>query len=354
MRISQYETYLKGCRFCTMCTPFGEVWEIVKDEPHCTRIRALILWQILKGYAEWNEDVARLLYETTLDSVSQAWCINHYPVPEYILAARADIFEAGFAPETVSDYSVKENLSWAHRIKSFAKDDSDTVLYPGDSIAANDVASTEAILKVFLQNDQHVSITPELLSCGGLAYCLGKHEQAKHFAKKVVHCLEGYSKIIVDGPLSYWMLTQIYPSMGIEFPERVEISIIYDYLNEFYCNQDIHPTLDGRYIYLLGSEFSRLTAVGYGPLKKLFDCVNGFALIEPKDGLEYASGSGVGGALHIACPALARRVSQQRIVDAIQSGADYMICDSPLDASHLRSVSKGELQILTLPEWLQV
>ena len=72
----------------------------------------MLLWQIINGFAQWDRDIGQLLFESTLDSVSQEWCVNHYPVPEYILAAHADIVEAGFAPTSVNEYGIKPNTEF--------------------------------------------------------------------------------------------------------------------------------------------------------------------------------------------------------------------------------------------------
>ena len=130
MLIEQFEKNLFGCRFCPMCKPYGEVGEIKKDEPHSTRVRGLLLWKILKGYDNYNEDVARIIYDSTLDTVSQAWCVNHYPVAEIVLSARADIYDAGLAPDAVKNYSPSLSENFSRALSQFVNHDASTVLYP--------------------------------------------------------------------------------------------------------------------------------------------------------------------------------------------------------------------------------
>ena len=350
MRIQQFEKYLVGCRFCTMCTPYGEVRNLKQDEPHSTRIRALILWRILKGHAEWNEDVGKLLYESTLDSVSQSWCISDYPVPEYILAARADIFDTGLAPESVTTYTLRDDQSFRERLSPYAKDSSEIVFYPGDALAAKDVHNAQIILELLKDHDQEVALPSKIFPSGGIAHCLGRHDLVGGLVEEVIEDLRRYSKILVDGPLTFWMLSIVYPNYGIHLPEGVEIQGLHSYLLDL-LPDDVYsvPSMTEK-TFLVGSEFSRLQDLGYEPFWKLLQKVQGLDLIEPDGGLDYADSSGVGGALHISFPELAQRVSLARIDEACQVGADFILCDSPLDAAHLRQVSNGRIKIKTVPE----
>ena len=158
MLIEQFEKNLFGCRFCPMCKPYGEVGEIKKDEPHSTRVRGLLLWKILKGYAEYDEDVARIIYDSTLDTVSQAWCVNHYPVADIVLSARADIFNAGLAPDTVKNYSPTPAEEFSRELSQFNKSGASTVLYPGDAMAGDNIESTKALAEFVSKHDPQLTL----------------------------------------------------------------------------------------------------------------------------------------------------------------------------------------------------
>ena len=154
----------------------------------------------------------------------------------------------------------------------------------------------------------------------------------------------------MDGPLSYWALTSIYPALGVDLPEGCEVILLSDYLLGLFEKKKLSIDLNGEKIYLLGSEFSRLTGKGYAPLRDLVHKVDSAEWIEPIDGLELSSGSGAGGALNISNPYLAQQVSKKRIEEAVNSGAAYLVCDSPFDAGHLKICSDRDYPILTLAE----
>jgi Fe-S oxidoreductase len=73
-------------------------------------------------------------------------------------------------------------------------------------------------------------------------------------------------------------------------------------------------------------------------------------LVEPIDDLELADASGVGGALHIAAPELANKVSRKRVEEALQTGANWLVTDSALDASHLKANARQEIEVLTFEQ----
>jgi len=351
MKIKNYNKYLVGCRFCPMCKPFGEVSNITKDETHSTRVRGMLLWQIANEKTKWDDATIKLIFESTLDSVSQAFCVNHYPVPEYMVAARMDIVEANLEPECVRLYEPAISQSIDKSVQAFSNPDAEVLFYPGDALSANYGASTNAITQVLSRAEVSVKLPDRLSDCGGLAYCLGKIDQARECANNVTADFSGCNDILVDGPMSYWMLTKIYPELGINLPENTKIKMVTDTLNELQEQNKLANTENTANIYLLGSEFSRLTEPGYAPFRKLMKSLSK-SVIESYDGLELAEGSGAGGGLHITSPHLAKAVSEQRVLEAIAAGAEWLVCDSPLDNAHLKLCSDEKINIGTPAEFL--
>ncbi len=61
----------------------------------------MMLWRVVNGMAEFSARDAEIIFQSTLDSISQAWCVRHYPVSKYVIAARHAILEKGLEPDTV-------------------------------------------------------------------------------------------------------------------------------------------------------------------------------------------------------------------------------------------------------------
>ena len=81
-------------RFSAMCKPAGEVANLTQLESQTTRGRTLIMWRVAAGHLTWGPREVELMYQSTLDSISEAFDVFHYPISRYMLDARAEIFEA--------------------------------------------------------------------------------------------------------------------------------------------------------------------------------------------------------------------------------------------------------------------
>jgi Fe-S oxidoreductase len=354
VNLQAYETYLHGCRFCPMCKPFGEVSNLTQLESHTTRLRGMFLWSIIQSFSSWTDRLVELMYETTLDSVSQAWCVSDYPVPEIILAARADIVDADLAPDHVVHFKPPTPSFYEDLQVLAAKGETQVLFYPGDAIAAASVESALSALRLLRSAERSPGLAAPLIDCGGLALCLGLRDLAQEQAEQLLGALEECTELIVDGPLSLWMFEVGLPSLDMSLPESLTVTPLSSLLLQWIQEERLRPPRMDQKAYLLGSEFSRLTKRGFEPLQKLAAQISGLQVVEPVGGLKLADGSGVGGALHIAAPELADRVSDQRIEDALTAGAQILITDSPLDADHLRRAARGRLAVRSLPEVLEL
>ena len=356
MKINEFENYLYACRFCTMCKPFGEVSCVTKDETHSTRIRAMLLWRVATGKAPWDANISQVVYQCSLNTVNQAWCLDRVPVPRYILAAREDLCQAGFAPDVVKDYSIPSGDSIAEKLAPYTNPRAEVLLYPGDALAAGDPDSAISALKLISKLGISAGLPGKLFDSGGLAYCLGRTDLLREQASQVLGSFEGATLVIVDGPLSMWALSTVYSSLGVPLPPNIQFSLLTDWLIEQRLNTRLSfPEMPER-VYLVGSEFSRLLKDGVGSyesFRKLIETVPGLVLIEPVDRLELAHSSGAGGGLHLVNSDLALAVSRQRVEEALQANACWLVTDSPLDAAQLKLASPAQLCVLTVTEFLE-
>jgi hypothetical protein len=112
--LEAYQKELFEIRFSPMCKPAGEVANFTQLESHMTRARMMMLWQIVKGQITWTPRRVELVYQSTLDSISEAFDMFHYPISDFMLAARADIWEAGLTPHSVKQV-VRKNETFSAR-----------------------------------------------------------------------------------------------------------------------------------------------------------------------------------------------------------------------------------------------
>lgn len=193
--IGDYERYLQGCRFCPMCKPAAEVAGVTMMESHTTRARAMMLWRIAHGHAEWRSRDVELLYQSTLDSISQAWCVNHFPVSAYHLAARREVVAKGLAPEPVRQALARSSkkIAAAATVPRGA-----TVLVGGEAAELGDAAAAEPARALLASLG--VDALAVVASTGALAYTLGDEERARGELAGLAAALRGAGLLIADGP----------------------------------------------------------------------------------------------------------------------------------------------------------
>ncbi len=339
-----YEKYLYGCRFCPMCKPCSEVGNVTYRESHTTRARAMLIWRVLHGASEYSIRDVELLYQTTLDSVSEAWCVNHYPVSGYLLAARRRIFEEGLAPEPVR--SILDRL----RESGFeTSPGGDTVFLACETAENGYVDGRTRYRKMLERLDLDATL---LIGCSGLtSFVLGDVEGARGAAERLLGELRsrGTKRIVVDGSDTFYALTRLYPELGLEPPEPAGITTLSRYCVEHAKNRK-NKALNGRRVLVHDARSSFLLcdrpptdeviqpgfsgpeeALGTGAIyeapRMLADSLGASRVFSIwTRGLSRSSGADDG--LALTYPSLARRVAVKRFEQAEIAGADDIVTDS--------------------------
>jgi Fe-S oxidoreductase len=102
MTINQFQDTINACRFCFMCRHLDPVGNVTFREADTPRGRALICDRMRMAPANiGNADYIDALYRSALSGANRFHCVSHYDESGLTLAARQDIVEAGFAPDTV-------------------------------------------------------------------------------------------------------------------------------------------------------------------------------------------------------------------------------------------------------------
>jgi hypothetical protein len=349
--LKHFSDKLYGCRFCPMCKPAGEVLNITQMESHSTRARALLLWRIANEMLEWRPRVAELLYQSTLDSISEAWCVNHYPVSGYVLAARSEAFAAGLAPQGVL-------AALARDVPVPQVDPADVILLGGEAAQLGGQEMLTAAVDVLEQ--AKIDVTPVVIMTGALAYALGAIDLARDQAAAVAEMVRttGATTVIADGPQTLWALRKIYPDLGVTLPESVTVVSLTETLVKAVTDGALRlPSCEGTPVFLHDSRTATLLAdelpiaeviqPGYtGDESKL----GGGAIFDAPRRLLDAMGmkrqysvwsralSRSGGAddgLFLTYPELAAALAKARLSEVRRVGAEVLIAESLLDAIHL-------------------
>ena len=349
--LTQFSDKLYGCRFCPMCKPAGETLNITQMESHSTRARALLLWRIANKMVEWQPRVAELMYQSTLDSISEAWCVNHYPVSGYMLAARSEAFAAGLAPQ-----SVLTALALDVPVPQAAP--AEVILLGGEGAQLADQELLTAAVDVLAQ--AKINVHPVVMLTGAVAYALGAVDLAREQAGRVIKTIHesGAKTVIADGPQTLWALRRIYPDLGVTLPGGITVVSLTEVLAgagadrtlalPFYADTPVFLH-DSRAATLLADQLPVAEVIQPGYLGDEFKLGGGAIYDAPRQLLDamgmkrrysvwsraLSKSSGADDGLFLTYPELAAAMAKARLAEARRVGADMLIAESLLDAIHL-------------------
>jgi Fe-S oxidoreductase len=358
---------LAKCRFCPMCKPAAEVANLTLIESHSTRARAMMMWRIGAGLATWRPRDVELLYQSTLDSIAEAWCVSHYAFHDFMAAARADVFESGLAPEAVQHVAERDPFHPTNAKGS-------TILLASEAAELGDESAVDPALHLLESCGVHAG--PLLAMSGALANSLGARQKARTQAAQVVHLLEqgNVSTVIVDGPVTMQALQRMYPALSVAVPSRVAVISLAAVVETAIREGRLQPphyggaaafVHDSRSSCLLADRLAQAEAVqpGYrGPeeisgegevyavVRRLADAVG----LERRYSVWSRSLSrscGADDGLWLTYPDLAEGLAKQRLEEARRLGASIVVTDSLLCARHLERFAGGSgVQVRWLPE----
>jgi Fe-S oxidoreductase len=364
--LREYKDTLYGCRFCVMCKPATEVSNLTQLESHTTRARALMLWRIAEGIAEWQPRDIELLYQSTLDSISQAWCVVDYPVSEYVLAARAEVYAAGLAPQ-----AIRQALARFIVAQSVAKND---VLFLASEAAEleNESASEPASRAL-----ERVGVKPSVATVlnGALAFALGDAPRAAEQAKQVVELIRqcGARTVIADSAQTLWALRRIYPALDVALPDGINVIALSEFFADAIKQRRVSLSRisqkilfhDCRAATLVADAMPQAEAIQPGYRGDEETLGKGTVFDAPRRVLDalgatrlYSAWSrvlckscGADDGLWLTNPKLAQGLARQRLDEAKRLGAELLVTDSVLCATHLKRAARdGDVAVKWLPE----
>lgn len=348
-RTKEYEQYLLGCRFCPMCKPASDSLNATYLECHSTRAHAMIIWRAMNDITSYSEKEVELLYQSNLDGVSEAFCVDHYQTTGYMLAAREDIIEAGKAPAPVV-----ELLNRQQSIK--IKRSQDTLLFAEGADLAYELAWDEAEK---LANKVGAGVIAGF--SGYIPYVLGAKAKAIEEARAMAEAIHqtGAKRLIVTGPESYFTFSKMYKELGITlnirvimisqmmFSDAAALSVqnrkvfVHDARAAYYFCEDkpdekvIMPDFFGPEELLGTGEIYEL------PRKALR--AGGAELMFSVWSRAMANAMGNDEGVSLTYPALAKKMAQRRLKMIAQTGAEIVVTDSMATFVYLKTLEEDIL-----------
>ena len=218
MHIDRYNDAILNCRFCFMCRHLSAIGNVRHTEVDTPRVRAAMLYGLRTGTNSFDdEDFVDALYRQDLSACCVRHCVNHYDENGLALAARADVVEAGKAPEAVKALATEFAATSAWKVAG--KGDLAWFL---DATTASDKAAVAAAKKLFAA----AKATPATITGGCIGKALkvlGYLPEAKAAAEKFATFLKdaGVKTLVVSNPAAYDALTKDYADFGVKLPCKV-------------------------------------------------------------------------------------------------------------------------------------
>src|SRR2546430_15601625 len=85
----------EGCRYCLMCRHVCPVTRVTHNEATSPHGWALEIASVRRGQLRWDAETVDLLYQRADCGLCQAVCGTDQPLPQAIVAARAQVVPAG-------------------------------------------------------------------------------------------------------------------------------------------------------------------------------------------------------------------------------------------------------------------
>ena len=338
MHIDKFEEAIMNCRFCFMCRHLSAIGNVRFTEVDTPRIRAAMLYGLRTGTNSFDdEDFVDALYRQDLSACCVHHCVNHYDENGLALAARADVVEAGKAPEAVKKLAAKfvKSVGWK------AEGAGDVAWFLDETTAA-DKAVVAATKKLFAA----AKISPKVITGGSIGKALkvlGFLPEAKAAAEQFAAFLkaEGVKTLLVSNPAAASALKQDYPEFGVKLPCEVKC------VAGFVVQSKVKFAKAAGEVYALADDFLR-NYIGCGCMDKLLAAVK--AVNKPfgtNDEETYCCGEGavVLDKLH---PELVKKLAEYVAARADDPKKDRIVVASAYTKRVL--VKYGKLNVVTLEE----
>ena len=213
MHIDNYIDTIKFCRFCFMCRHLSAIGNVAFTEADTPRVRASMIYGVTMFPERLtNEDLIKTMYRSDLSGCCRRNCVNHYDEVGLTLAYRADLVEAGFAPEYIKVIAeeLKNSDQWS--VSGSGK-----VAYIADRYSVESGAA--AAFAKLANGFQTVAGG----ACGKGLWVLGFRDDAKVLAEKFLKVLKETQAetIVVSHTGIYDFLVNTIGEMGLTLDAKV-------------------------------------------------------------------------------------------------------------------------------------
>jgi len=359
-----------ACINCGFCRVGCTVYARTGLESENARGRVIQAYYMMKGVLEPSKEVADKFYLCTTCLNCKATCPAGVVVSDIVEAGRRRLVEAGFLPDIHK--TLMENLKATgnpfgepreKRTDVFPstfqpkKGPVDALLFVGCVSSYQDINIVPGIMKILDKaGTNYTALGKDENCCGYISYLVGTKE-FKEVAEKNV---EAFSKIqpkqiVTTCAGCYKTFKELYPKYT---PFKTEVVHTIQYLDRLIEEGKI-KFKDGnpmKVAYHDPCDLGRHLNI-FEPPRDLLKKIPGVTLLEFKNNRLLAKCCGGGGGLKAFNTELSGEIAYQRILEALDVGADTVVSACPackanlqLAAAKLRKEKKGRIKVMDIIE----
>jgi len=282
-------------------------------------------------------------------------------------AMRADLVEEGFGPmprhKEILESTRKEHNPYmekhADRVKWIPKgkkipQKADLVWFVGCTEPYRQPDLAQAFLKILEASKTNFAIIhPEEWCCGSVFFRTGVWDMAEELAKHNLEALKaaGAKKVVIHCAGCYRTIAKDYAELFGELPFKVvnAVELIRDFMKEGKLKL---KKLDTKVTYHDPCHLGRHMKI-YDAPREILEMMPGVQLVEMKRIKEASWCCGAGGGVKSGFPELAVDIAKDRIKEAEETGADYLVTACPFCVKNLQDAAEAlnsKIKVLDIVE----
>ncbi len=313
---------------------------------------------ILEGALQPDADMAEVIYHCTLCKACSVQCAAQSAEPSEIARmVRRELVAAGFGPPEAAQglvKSVQQNdnpygaprrmrARWARKLglKNAQKEKVDTLYFVGctaDIVPERNHFATNTVKLLEAAGESFGTLGEEEFCCGATVFNLGCAEAFTEIASRNIEVLNKLEveRIVTSCSGCYSVLKHAYPEVA-----RVEYKVqsFPEYLEEVIGQGRLKLTrpVDLKVTYHDPCHLGRYAEV-YDAPRRVLEAIPGLELAEMKRIREKSWCCGAGAGVKTSFPDFAQWIGEQRVQEALETGAEVLASACPFCEGNLSDV----------------
>jgi len=356
------ESLAEQIRMCAACPkmcrhvcPTFFAWRSDSPTPHG---RALLLHQEIVGIRDLDDRAIEILYQCLECSHCLTFCKPEIDIANIVEERRKGLVTEGRRPHGLVDMA--ETIRVHHNPYSEPHEERNVWLkntrmkgrpifyFTGCTSAYREKEIASATIELLQSMNFDVEVSPSEWCCGSPLFRTGDVDLGRELAEHNVTMLNQIEtdEIVVTCPGCYRVLTQDYPSLGLELnkPVRHISQLLFSQLDEFE-----ETLVDEKITYHDPCHLGRHCNI-YSEPRDVIQKISGTPILEMERNRENAMCCGNGAGLRTLFPEQAKKIGSERIHQAMQTGANILVTACPFCKNMLQSQANDSLMVLDLPE----